>query len=557
MQLKEFWNRLHPTVKRSIAVAGAASVGLGVIWMGNSSMDKPEQKRDSSQIIKSVLTDRDPRDVGVDAMAAQLEIQRRKSDELERTIGSLRREIELSKKNAPPDSEGVKRLQATVQEMQRQFSDLQQQRDRERLAKVGGGTPVIGKPPGGEGDAPGATTPPGLPVEGGAELPPTAAPPEPPEPRAPDLTRPPSAADIFRGVRSPAPVGQGGASRSPTAPLANPPAAGTPAPSPAAGSTATFTPQAGGKVKIARYSQEVAAPREADKEGDADNVLATGDSVPIPAGSILSGTLITGMDAPTGQSARKDPFPALLRLKMEAILPNRFMLDVKDCFVLMGGFGDLSSERAYLRAETISCVRNDGRIVETRLEAYATGGDGKSGVRGRLVSKQGQLIGRALMAGFMEGVSKAFDVKPVPVIQTPTSSGSLARKQQYQSNFSEDSFQSAAVAGASSALDRIAQFYIDLAEATQPVVEVDAGRAIDMVVTRGTKLDFSRKGSSMPTSGSAVERGAGKPGAGAGALFPDLPTAPTTPAVPTTPVHKSPGRLNNTPSSRSHTSYTG
>ncbi len=106
----------------------------------------------------------------------------------------------------------------------------------------------------------------------------------------------------------------------------------------------------------------------------------------IPAGSILTGVLLNGLDAPTGQGARQQPPPALVRIKHDALLPNRFRADVKECFVIVGGFGDLGSERAYLRAETLTCVRTDGGVIEVPLDAYAVGEDGKVGIRGRLVS---------------------------------------------------------------------------------------------------------------------------------------------------------------------------
>lgn len=67
---------------------------------------------------------------------------------------------------------------------------------------------------------------------------------------------------------------------------------------------------------------------------------------------------------------------------------------MRECFVLLAGYGDLSSERAYLRGETVSCVLLDGSVIETR-QGYAAGEDGKAGVRGRLVTKQGQFIARA------------------------------------------------------------------------------------------------------------------------------------------------------------------
>ena len=107
----------------------------------------------------------------------------------------------------------------------------------------------------------------------------------------------------------------------------------------------------------------------------------------MPAGSILSGTLITGLDAPTSNQSKQDPFPALLRIKHEAILPNRYRMDIKECFLIASGYGDLSSERAYMRAERISCIKKDGGVIETSMDAYSVGEDGKAGIRGRLVSK--------------------------------------------------------------------------------------------------------------------------------------------------------------------------
>ena len=55
--------------------------------------------------------------------------------------------------------------------------------------------------------------------------------------------------------------------------------------------------------------------------------------------------------------------------------------------------------------------------------------------------------------------------------------------------------QGAAVKGASDALDRLAQFYLDMAEEIFPVIEINAGRQVDVVVIQGTSLRISAKGS--------------------------------------------------------------
>jgi conjugal transfer pilus assembly protein TraB len=43
--------------------------------------------------------------------------------------------------------------------------------------------------------------------------------------------------------------------------------------------------------------------------------------------------------------------------------------------------------------------------------------------------------------------------------------------------------------GVGKALDRLSQYYIQLAERTFPVIEVQAGRTVDVVITQGVQLD--------------------------------------------------------------------
>ncbi len=241
------------------------------------------------------------------------------------------------------------------------------------------------------------------------------------------------------------------------------------------------------KTKITTIAEEVKEEEE-DPTKDQD--------VYLPAGSIMSGAIITGIDAPTGSGARRDPFPVLLRVKKEAVLPNRYRADIRECFLIASAFGDLSSERAYMRAETISCIRDDGNVIESGLDAYAAGEDGKAGVRGRLISKQGAILARSLMAGFMQGVSEAFNVRSVPSINltgSGTSNSSETITPVYEQAFNADSMQGAAVGGAGRALERIADFYLEMAENLYPVIEIDAAREIDFIVKKGVQLKLQTK----------------------------------------------------------------
>ena len=203
----------------------------------------------------------------------------------------------------------------------------------------------------------------------------------------------------------------------------------------------------------------------------------------LPMGSMVTGILITGMDAGTGKLAQKNPYPALIRVKKEAILPNRYRQDVRECFILAAGYGELSSERVHIRSEGVSCVTKKGKPLEIRIKMFAVGEDGKLGLRGRLVSKQGQLLAKSLTAGMLSGFASVFNQQAVPTVSlTP------GNTTPFQSVLNKNSLQSGLVKGTSSALDRLAQFYIDQANEIFPVLEIDAGRRVTFVVEHGAAL---------------------------------------------------------------------
>jgi len=222
-----------------------------------------------------------------------------------------------------------------------------------------------------------------------------------------------------------------------------------------------------------------------EKEAQIEDEKAAGQY--LPAGSIVSGTLITGLDAPTSNSAKGNPHPALVRIKTESILPNRYRADLRECFMIVSGYGDMSSERAYLRTETLSCINSDGEAMETSLESFAVGEDGKAGVRGRLVTKTGQLLAKSTMAAFISSASDVFGSSPIPTIST-SASGTMP----FQQALSDDAVQSAAMQGTGKAMERIADYYMDMADQIFPILEIDAGREIDLILNSGVEIKFDR-----------------------------------------------------------------
>lgn len=214
---------------------------------------------------------------------------------------------------------------------------------------------------------------------------------------------------------------------------------------------------------------------------------ADAEYVYLPMGAMVKGVLLNGLDAPTSGAAVKNPTPALVRVKHDALLPNHAKLDIKECFILVSGHGVMSTERANLRTEGMSCVRDDGGVVEVTLDGYATGEDGKVGLRGRLVSKQGSVIAQSLASGFFSGLGKA--LQPSGVVGVNLNPGAL---QQTQNVDLGTAFESGVFGGASSSLNQISKFYLDIAKEMVPVVEIDAGRPVTIILTKGARLRFNR-----------------------------------------------------------------
>ena len=200
----------------------------------------------------------------------------------------------------------------------------------------------------------------------------------------------------------------------------------------------------------------------------------------LPAGSFVRVILMTGLDAPTGGGVRSNPLPVLLSLADDGTLPNRFHHRVRDCLVTAAGYGDLAAERAYLRLERMSCVLKNGDVVDLELHGYVVGEDGKAGLRGRVISKQGTLIARSLLAGIAGGLGEG-----VAQSYATLNTSALGSVQTVEG---ADLAQFGLARGAGRALERMAQWYLDRADEIYPIIEVDSGRVTEMVLTRGLDL---------------------------------------------------------------------
>jgi conjugal transfer pilus assembly protein TraB len=216
------------------------------------------------------------------------------------------------------------------------------------------------------------------------------------------------------------------------------------------------------------------------KEESGDKKKEQGDRIYLPP-SFMAATLLSGLDAPTSEGAKGNPAPVFIRIKELAILPNRVKANLKGCFVIAEGHGNLATERAELRLVSLSCLdRKDHAVIDQKIKGFVVDSDGKIGLKGTVVSKMGSAVARSLIAGFFGGIGDAF--RQSATTQAVSALGAT------QIVDPSKVVRSAIGGGVSTAATELQKFYLELAKQTMPVIEVGATKNITVIVSEGTDL---------------------------------------------------------------------
>jgi conjugal transfer pilus assembly protein TraB len=222
------------------------------------------------------------------------------------------------------------------------------------------------------------------------------------------------------------------------------------------------------------------------KNARSNSPLKTVDNT-IPAGAFAKAILLGGVDASASISASSDPRPALLRIMDPGTLPRKFHSDLMGCHVLAACYGDISSERVYMRLEKLTCTeRKTGEIIEAKVQGYVAGEDGRTGVRGTVVDRAGESMRNAMMGGFIGGIGEFLSQSRNAVTFSPMSG--LAQSNPMGVG---ELLKHGAGKGANNALEKYADFYIKRAEQVQPIIQVAAARHVDIVFTEGFSMSES------------------------------------------------------------------
>ena len=196
----------------------------------------------------------------------------------------------------------------------------------------------------------------------------------------------------------------------------------------------------------------------------------------LPATSQLYGVLITGVEAPTSLSSQEEPLGVTFRVKRDVFLPNNYRMDLRDCNLLGTARGDMASE--------LSCVNSKGKSFDIKLEAYAVSEiDGKAGIKGTLISRNGNAIMGSALAGGLSALAQG--LSPSKVSQLNIDPNSQAQYQGPNIGALSAVGASGAVSGG---LNKMVDWYTHIMDQQWPVVELSPGINATFVVLSGASI---------------------------------------------------------------------
>ena len=211
----------------------------------------------------------------------------------------------------------------------------------------------------------------------------------------------------------------------------------------------------------------------------ADTPPERGPWVRLPLGSTVTGELLTGAFA---TKARGDALPVLMQLRSAFTGPNDSEVPLEDCLLIGKATADISSVRARVEAVSLSCVLPDGTAFERRVKGYFTGEDGTLGVPGRWEFRSGRWLANLLSA---MGTTAAGLYADVAIAQ-------------------EIGGTNAILGGISTSdvTDRIQEFFLARAEEILPVVWVESGTPVYVVMLEGLTIEGLPAEELYPTAAS-------------------------------------------------------
>lgn len=205
--------------------------------------------------------------------------------------------------------------------------------------------------------------------------------------------------------------------------------------------------------------------------GFTDAYLLTGAYVPLFGGGSSSG----------GSGGAPSNVPVLIETNGDLLMPNHTIGSIDKCFLLGVSTGNAGARAVEIRLDKLTCLLNGGKkVIQGEVDGYVVSETGSPGLPATMIYKAGDFIARMITAGVLEGLSSA-------VVNAASSMGN-------NSIGGTTSVYGGAMTGAGNGVDnafsKLADFYLQLAESTLPILEVKPGRFISVVLVGGNTYEL-------------------------------------------------------------------
>ena len=202
----------------------------------------------------------------------------------------------------------------------------------------------------------------------------------------------------------------------------------------------------------------------------------------IPETAYVKGVLLGGISVSTALGSSAEPVPVVIKVTERGSLSKNFNINLKHCQIMGSSYGDLSSERAIIRAEVLSCQDPKQELIyTTKIAGIIHGDDGMNGIKGKVVQTSGKHLKNAMIGSMISGFASS--AKGQDQFSITGFGGINTQKKGMGTMVQEGS-----LTGASNAAEKLADYYIKQAEAMSPVLMVPGGVQVDVVFTKGVYL---------------------------------------------------------------------
>lgn len=205
----------------------------------------------------------------------------------------------------------------------------------------------------------------------------------------------------------------------------------------------------------------------------------------LPPNAYAKARVLVGVDATVGVNAQADPKPVEFRIVGPAYSAShggrRLSTNVEGCIVNGAAVGELSSEKVYVKLQKMTCPDGVGRVAVANVQGYLAY-KGKAGVRGRVVSREGDLIMQSLLAGIAGGFGRGFSANANSKLRT------IGIGSTDQTLSGEEILTGGLGQGAATAADTVSDYLIERAEQYQPVIEMPTGIEVELVFLNGVHI---------------------------------------------------------------------